>query len=63
MSTDRMSDSVLGEGEDGLLSQLDELEIDISFDSPGNVTPNHRNDKKNAYFSFYVKMAIFFNFW
>ena len=38
MSTDQMSDSVLGEGEDGLLSQLDELEIDISFDSPGKVT-------------------------
>ena len=34
----KMSDSVLGEGEDGLLSQLDELEIDISFDSPGKVT-------------------------
>jgi len=47
MSTDRMSDSVLGEGEDGLLSQLDELEIDISFDSPGTSTPNHSPNAPN----------------
>jgi len=43
----KMSDSVLGEGEDGLLSQLDELEIDISFDSPGTSTPNHSPNAPN----------------